>query len=997
MCGGNKQQTSKSSTTALPEYSSAYSSLLNQAQNVASAQWNPATGQQVAGFTPTQNQAFDAVQNNQGSYLPSLSAAGASVAAGSSPVSTSSILSAYNPFIESQVAALQGDLAYQNAQTLQASNSNAAKIGALTGDRSQIAAQIAQDANNRNAALATSQLQSNAYGQAANIAQGNQQAALQGATIYGNLANQTQQLGLNDINSLWGAGQSQQQQEQNVLNANTANAQAESAYPFNTTQWLAGLTTALGNAAGSNSSTTTPGPNLWSQIAGLGLGAASLFNRGGRVGYDSGGVVTAPLTAMPYAGARSYVPSVSMGGTSRPSPTPSLGSQTQDTGMSGVLDNFRQAKSAFQGMGNVGSKAFNWANTTTDPTSGWATTTTPSGLSGISNYLTNTFGFAPFADGGAVEHRRGMPGTQSGAVLESPQMQSDRNLQEMLALGLGGLSAAQMVYGNVPALVGGGTASAALDANAGEPNIQDVWMHRFHQWLKPKGYDDGGVVDDVPYGPWDQPSPNGSEHGSWSPIVDPAPSLTAPMGLGAMNAPAPQQSAPSAPVATPYELPQREGLLGLNISDAARQGMLAAGLGMMASRSPFIGTAIGEGGLAGVRSYSDAKQQAVENTQSKTRIDQEAQRLAQQAKESSERLRIAALQEGRAAESFPLEQAQRRQSMEIQNRPDIRVIGQDDFGRSIYGLVDPRTGRPTATVDQDGNLVPASGSSSGASTATPPLDSSGNSEGASPSSDVRPGRAKMTDLVDGIMSGKQPPTLTGLYKNAGPVRAALAQRGFDLSTAQLQWDGANKQIMSMNGPQQVRYYQLANGVVNTIDRVNELSRELKNSGVPLLNKAKLDAYIQLNGNSPQGQLATQYVTAVGVLREEMANLANGGYAPTEPAWALANEQVNGNYGVQQLGASLTELQRLINYRLRALPQANTFGPGAENRYTGATGKQPTHEEIDKAVKASQPESHPSQAADGEPPLARPKSKAEYDALPSGSRYIDPEGNARTKP
>lgn len=577
MCGGNKQQTTKSSTSALPEYSSAYSSLLNQAQNVASTPWNPATGQQVAGFTPTQNQAFDAVQNNQGSYLPNLSAAGSSVAAGSSPVSTSSILSAYNPFIESQVAALQGDLAHQNAQTLQASNSNAAKIGALTGDRSQIAAQIAQDSNNRNAALATSQLQSNAYGQAANIAQGNQQAALQGANIYGTLAGQTQQLGLNDIASLLATGNKQQGQEQNVLNANTSNAQAQAAYPFNTTQWLASLATSLGGAAGSNSSQSTPGPSIWSQLLGGGLAAASLFNRGGRVGYDSGGVVTAPLSAMPYAGAPSYVPTLTMGGAGRPGPSPSLGSQTQDTGMSGVLDNFKQAKSAFQGMGNLGSKAFNWANTTTDPNSGWSTTTSPSGLSGISNYLTNTFGFAPFADGGMVH-----------------------------------------------------------------------------------GYDDGGVVDDIPYGPWDQPSPNGSENGSWSPIVDPAPSLPAPMGLGAMNAPAPQQSAPSAPVATPYEIPQREGLFGLSLSDPARQGLLAAGLGMMASRSPFIGTAIGEGGLAGVRSYSDAKQQAVENTQSKTRIDQEAQRLAQQAKEASERMRIAALQEGRSAQAFPLEQAQRR-------------------------------------------------------------------------------------------------------------------------------------------------------------------------------------------------------------------------------------------------------------------------------------------------------------------------------------------------
>jgi hypothetical protein len=99
------------------------------------------------------------------------------------------------------------------------------------------------------------------------------------------------------------------------------------------------------------------------------------------------------------------------------------------------------------------------------------------------------------------------------------------------------------------------------------------------------------------------------------------------------------------------------------------------------------------------------------------------------------------------------------------------------------------------------------------------------------------------------------------------------------------------------------------------------------SGVPALNKLELAAHIKANGNSVNGQLATRYLTAVNTLIEEYANLANGGYAPTEPAWNLANEQVNGNYGVKQLGASLDEIQRLIRYRVSAVPGLSTMGAG----------------------------------------------------------------------
>ena len=63
--------------------------------------------------------------------------------------------------------------------------------------------------------------------------------------------------------------------------------------------------------------------------------------------------------------------------------------------------------------------------------------------------------------------------------------------------------------------------------------------------------------------------------------------------------------------------------------------------------------------------------------------------------------------------------------------------------------------------------------------------------------------------------------------------------------------------------------------------------------------------------APEGQLVARYIGAVNTLKEEFSNLAQGGYAPTEATWKLANDQINGDYGVKQLGASLDEIQRLV--------------------------------------------------------------------------------------
>ncbi len=194
-------------------------------------------------------------------------------------------------------------------------------------------------------------------------------------------------------------------------------------------------------------------------------------------------------------------------------------------------------------------------------------------------------------------------------------------------------------------------------------------------------------------------------------------------------------------------------------------------------------------------------------------------------------------------------------------------------------------------------------------------------------------------IGDGIISGDQPPTTTGLYRVGPGVRSYVAKKDFNLAKAQLQYDAAKKQVASLNGPQAIRWLTAAQSVVNTIDEVTRLADAMDQSGVPAYNQLKLKGWVQTAGNSEGGQLATRYINATNTLQEEMAVLAQQGYTPTEPAWKLAGEQTNRNYGDKQIRAALDESKRLIKYRMNSIPGNTEFGPNAPNAYKqgGAAG------------------------------------------------------------
>lgn len=68
--------------------------------------------------------------------------------------------------------------------------------------------------------------------------------------------------------------------------------------------------------------------------------------------------------------------------------------------------------------------------------------------------------------------------------------------------------------------------------------------------------------------------------------------------------------------------------------------LMAAGLGMMASRSPHPGVAIGEGGLAGVQAYAEQQKQGAERALAEKKQALDARRLDQMAEQSREHLAL---------------------------------------------------------------------------------------------------------------------------------------------------------------------------------------------------------------------------------------------------------------------------------------------------------------------------------------------------------------------
>lgn len=280
--GSNTTSTSNNSITA-PDSQAAglYRQILDRASGVASTPYQAYTGELTAGQNAQQNLGVGTANAAAGFANPYISRAAELAGSSVAPVGDQDLIRYYDPYqqrvIDATTAQLTHDFGQQHAQL----QGNQIAQGALGGNATGVAKGILAGQQARTLASTTAGLQSQGFQNAVQAAQADKNRGLQGANAFANYGISGANAGLQAAQLQYGLGAQQQATEQARLNALYQQYAQAQAYPYQQTQWLAGMATGVGsNLGGTSSSTGTstgPQPNQLGQWIGTGLTGAGLF------------------------------------------------------------------------------------------------------------------------------------------------------------------------------------------------------------------------------------------------------------------------------------------------------------------------------------------------------------------------------------------------------------------------------------------------------------------------------------------------------------------------------------------------------------------------------------------------------------------------------------------------------------------------------------------------------------------------------------------------
>lgn len=196
------------------------------------------------------------------------------------------------------------------------------------------------------------------------------------------------------------------------------------------------------------------------------------------------------------------------------------------------------------------------------------------------------------------------------------------------------------------------------------------------------------------------------------------------------------------------------------------------------------------------------------------------------------------------------------------------------------------------------------------------------------------GATDAKDIADAIENGDQPPTLQGLYRNAGPVRAELARRGVPIAKMETDWKATQKYISTLNGPQQTRLRQAISSASDMADKVDSLYQEyhtlVGDAGMKAFNKVGLAAAKNLPGRA--GAVATALDAQISDLTADLGNVYMGGNSPTDHALGLAGKNLSSDWNKQTFEEGLKQIHANIKIRQNSITHGAPAGLSGETNY-----------------------------------------------------------------
>jgi hypothetical protein len=206
------------------------------------------------------------------------------------------------------------------------------------------------------------------------------------------------------------------------------------------------------------------------------------------------------------------------------------------------------------------------------------------------------------------------------------------------------------------------------------------------------------------------------------------------------------------------------------------------------------------------------------------------------------------------------------------------------------------------------------------------------------------------DIAQAIISGEQPPTLTGLYRNAAPVRAELARQHFNLQQAESDWKAVQKHLTTLNGAQQERLRQSVSFAYDSLDQIDNLYGQWKKlagpSGFKIINKANLAASAQLPGET--GAVAQNLVALINDFTSEMGTVYKGGNSSTDETLRLASGNLKADWNDETFTRAVKQLKTTLGIRRSSIvhsqaagvSEGSPYNPGTSPANTPYPGKQP---------------------------------------------------------
>jgi hypothetical protein len=191
-------------------------------------------------------------------------------------------------------------------------------------------------------------------------------------------------------------------------------------------------------------------------------------------------------------------------------------------------------------------------------------------------------------------------------------------------------------------------------------------------------------------------------------------------------------------------------------------------------------------------------------------------------------------------------------------------------------------------------------------------------------------------IAQAIIEGKQPPTLTGLYRFAAPVRAELARQGYDLTTATEDWNAVTKYLATLNGAQQTRLRQAVTFANDSLDIIEDLNGKWNGGRFPLLNKANLAAAKQGVYGQDVQSVATQLEAQINDLVSELGTVYKGGNASTDESLRLAASNLKADWSKKTLDDAIKLVRKNLTIRTNSIRNTEVAG-GANNQYAPKTG------------------------------------------------------------